>query len=98
MRNERNALKAGLFMIISLALIIGVIIGIKGFGRLTEENEVRTVTFGLSDNIGGLRIGDDVRVGGLKVGVVKDLEFQEKPQDGSKPRITVWITIPTRIP
>jgi ABC-type transporter Mla subunit MlaD len=97
MNTERNALKAGLFIIFSIALIIFTIVGIKGVGRVTSPSEVRTARFKLADNVGGLRIGDDVRVGGLKVGVVKDLEFEPSGPDGA-PQITIWFTVPTRIP
>src|SRR5438477_579100 len=61
MATNRNAFLAGLFMLISIALIIMTIIGIKGAGRLTDPADVRTVRFALSDNVGGLRIGDDAK-------------------------------------
>src|SRR5437667_12229580 len=94
MATDRNAFLAGLFMLISIALIIMTIIGIKGAGRLTDPADVRTVRFALSDNVGGLRIGDDVRVGGLKVGVVKDVKYE--PSEG-KPCVVVWFTLPRRV-
>lgn len=97
--NDRNAFKAGLFMVISLVLILGVIIGIKGFGRLIERQQVRTARFTLADDIGGLRVGDDVRVGGLKVGIVKSLgiERQTDPGVAQQPHILVRFDIPERI-
>jgi ABC-type transporter Mla subunit MlaD len=98
MTSERNALKAGMFMIVSVALIIGVIVAIKGVGRLTESSELRSASFTLADNIGGLRVGDDVRVGGLKVGVVKELNFEPSGGPSGSPRIVVWFTVPTRVP
>src|SRR2546423_14391728 len=87
MPKDRNAFLAGLFMLVSIALIIATVIGIKGAGRLTDPTDVRTVRFALGDNIGGLRVGDDVRVGGLKVGVVKDVKFE--PSQGH-PAVIVW--------
>jgi ABC-type transporter Mla subunit MlaD len=98
MAKQRNALKAGIFMMLSIALIIFTIVGIKGVGRVTDPTLIRIARFKLSDNIGGLRIGDDVRVGGLKVGVVKDLEFHDAAGSGGEPQIAVWFTIPARIP
>src|SRR5437667_7593132 len=92
---QRNALKAGLFMIISIALILFVVVSIKGVGRLTDPTDIRTVRFKLTDNIGGLRVGDDVRVGGMKVGVVKDIDL-EHAADGNE-SILVWFTLPRRI-
>jgi len=97
MSKERNALKAGVFMLASVALIIATIIGIKGVGRVTSPTEERTVRFALSDNVGGLHVGDDVRVGGLKVGIVKNLEFKADGADG-KPEIDIWFTVPTDVP
>jgi ABC-type transporter Mla subunit MlaD len=98
MTSERNALKAGIFMIVSVALIIAVVVTIKGVGRLTESSVLRSASFTLTDNIGGLRVGDDVRVGGLKVGVVKELNFESSGGPSGAPRIVVWFTVPTRVP
>ena len=94
MNNDRNAFKAGLFIVISIALIIFVIVGIKGIARLVEPNQTRIATFKLTDDVGGLRIGDDVRVGGLKVGVVRELELQ---QGGYNSVILVSFQLPRRI-
>ena len=48
MSNDRNSLKAGLFMIVSVGLILFVIVGIKGVGRLTDPADMRTVRFKLN--------------------------------------------------
>lgn len=73
MNKNRNALLAGFFMICSIALIVAVVIGVRGF---TMENKVtRTASFKLTDNISGLRMGDDVRIGGHRVGAVKDIRL-----------------------
>jgi ABC-type transporter Mla subunit MlaD len=94
MAKERNAFKAGLFIVVSIALIIGVIVAIKGIGRLLEPEQVRTVTFTLADDVGGLRVGDDVRVGGLKVGIVRWLQIDAEHQP---PRIVVSFNMPRRL-
>jgi phospholipid/cholesterol/gamma-HCH transport system substrate-binding protein len=96
---DRNAFKAGLFIVISVVLIIGVIIAIKGFGRLIEAQQVRTATFTLADDIGGLRVGDDVRVGGLKVGIVRSLRIERQTEagQGQQPKILVTFDLPERI-
>jgi phospholipid/cholesterol/gamma-HCH transport system substrate-binding protein len=93
MKNERNALKAGLFMVISLVLIIAVIVGIKGLGRLTDPLQYGTVSFKLADDIGGLRIGDDVRIGGAKVGAVRSIDVQP---DKEQPSVLVRFSMPKR--
>jgi ABC-type transporter Mla subunit MlaD len=96
---DRNAFKAGLFIVVSLVLILGVIVSIKGLGRLVEPQQVRTATFSLADDIGGLRVGDDVRVGGLKVGIVKSLSIERQTEAGAgqQPKILVTFDLPERI-
>jgi len=94
MKSERNDLKAGIFILVSLMLIVAVIIGIKGIGRILEPSQDATVVFNLSDDIGGLRAGGDVRIGGFKVGVVRRIELVESP--GEPPRIVVRCAVPVR--
>src|SRR5687767_509690 len=97
MAKERNALRAGIFIVFSVILIIGIVVGIKGIGRLLEPNQTRRVTFDLKDDVGGLRIGDDVRVGGYKVGVVRDIDvIQPEGATGEPPRVLVKFTLPER--
>ena len=95
--HDRNAFKAGLFIIISIVLIIAVIVAIKGAGQFIEPDQIRTATFTLADDVGGLRRGDDVRVGGLKVGIIRSINV-ETPDDGkTEPRVVVSFNIPKRI-
>jgi ABC-type transporter Mla subunit MlaD len=75
-QHDRNAFKAGLFIIISIFLIVALILGIKGVSRFVVPSQDRTVRFALSDDIGGLSPGDDVRIGGAKVGVVRSIDIQ----------------------
>jgi len=95
MAKERNAFKAGLFIVVSIALTIAVIVAIRGIGTLLEPDQVRTVTFTLADDIGGLRVGDDVRVGGLKVGIVRSLKIDTEARP---PRIIATFNMPKRLP
>src|SRR5688572_20282148 len=96
MNNERNAFKAGLFIMISIVLIIAVIVAIKGAGQFIEPDQVRSVQFALNDDVGGLRIGDDVRVGGLKVGIIRSIDIEE-PQPDRDARVLVSFNIPRRL-
>ena len=99
MAKERNALRAGIFIVVSVMLIIGIVVAIKGFGRLLEPNQTRRVSFDLNDDVGGLRIGDDVRVGGYKVGVVRDIDVvQPQGATGEPPRVLVTFVLPKRFP
>ena len=86
MKSDRNATKAGFFIVISAALIVVVVLAIKGGGHLTDPQQTRTARFKLSDDLGGLRAGDDVRVGGYKVGAVTSIE----PADLDRPTLTCW--------
>ena len=75
MNKERNALKAGIFIVVSIALILGVIFSIRGIEELTRTTRRLTVMFDLSDDISGLRIGDEVRIGGYTVGRIEDIDL-----------------------
>ena len=89
---DRNAFKAGLFIIASTVLVIVVIIAVKGTAQFTDRRVTHHVTFGLGDDLSGLRVGDDVRVGGYKAGTVTEI----KPMgfDGADPRLVVAFTLP----
>lgn len=94
MNNERNALKAGIFMVVSMALVIAIIVGIKGVERFLEPSQELTVKFDLDDDIGGLGVGDEVRIGGYKVGVVRDIDLNVAT-DGNA-AIDIRFTMPKR--
>lgn len=93
MTKERNAFKAGLFIIISIAMIIGIIVGIEGFDNILQPSQTRLVTFKLTDNLGGLGEGDEVRVGGVRVGKIKTIEAVTG-DDGKEPTLMVKISVP----
>src|SRR3954470_1279336 len=95
MPKNRSALRAGILMLGSLALIIAVIIGIKGLSWLSEHTKTYFVAFDLKTNIGGLRVGDEVRVGGFKVGEVKRILLQ---QDADPKHPPYYILISFSVP
>ena len=97
MANDRNAFKAGLFILITIVLIIAVIVGIKGIGHLLEPDQIRVADFKLADDVGGLRIGDDVRIGGMKVGIVRSVRIEQEGADGNISRVRVTFNIPRRL-
>ena len=98
MSKDRNALRAGLFIVISIALIIAIIIAIQGFDRIVEPMQQRKVSFSLKDDVGGLRVGDDVRIGGFKVGVVRRIDVMGTGENDTVApgRIEVSFTIPRK--
>src|SRR5581483_5724095 len=71
MKKERNDLKAGIFIILAFLAALAVIVRIRD-ARLGAV-QTREVAFKLSDDLGGLRVGDDVRLGGFKIGTVEDV-------------------------
>jgi ABC-type transporter Mla subunit MlaD len=96
MRTDRNALKSGVFIIVTICLIIAIIIGIQGAASFGVAKQVRAVSFALADDIGGLQAGDDVRVGGYKVGAVRSISVVGADSETAKqpPRLRVVFTFP----
>jgi phospholipid/cholesterol/gamma-HCH transport system substrate-binding protein len=90
MAKNRNAVRAGIFMLLSVAGGIAIVIAIIGGAQFLMPYHTCHVGFALTDNVGGLRKGDDVRLGGFKVGTVTDIRF-----DKSTSRILVDFSIPT---
>jgi ABC-type transporter Mla subunit MlaD len=93
MTKERNALKAGLFIVVATVLVVIVVIAVKGGVRFAEGRTTYTASFRLTDDIGGLGIGDDVRVGGWKVGTVQSIDAVDLDKDA---RLLVSFTLPSR--
>ncbi len=95
MTNEKNALKAGLFIVLCILLGVGILIGIRGTGQLFNPMRDITVAFDLGENLGGLKVGDQVRVNGVQQGRVKDIRFVEPDKDAVASRFEVDFTLPT---
>jgi len=93
MAKQRNALRAGIFMILSLGLIVFVIVAISGAARFTQSFHTYSVAFSLQDDLGGLRPGDDVRIGGVKVGSIRDIRI-----DRDRSAVVVLIDVPAKFP
>ena len=74
MKKDRNAFKAGLFILVTIVLIVVIVVSIKGAGRFVEPQQKRIALFPMDADIGGMRVGDEVRLGGLKVGTIESIE------------------------
>jgi len=97
MPKNRSALRAGLLMIGSVALIIAIIVGIKGLAWIRDRTVTHLVAFDLKTNIGGLRVGDEVRVGGFKVGDVRKITLVRDTDPARDPYfILVAFSIPEK--
>lgn len=104
MTKKINPLLAGTFILICIAAGAGVIIGIRGLEYFTSPVDTRYIAFGLKDDLGGLAVGDPVRIGGYKVGQVDKIELVN-PDDprveksGGKPTtpiLLVSISVPKK--
>jgi len=95
---HRSDLRSGLFIVISFGLMVGIIVGIKGLATLFEPGQTRRITFSLVDNLAGLRVGDEVRVGGFKVGTIKDIDVTNARSSDPKnpPQIVVTFMMPKK--
>lgn len=94
MAQERNALKAGTFILFTIALIVTGIVLIAGPDWFTPKR-LYQAKFPLNVDLAGLRAGDDVRLGGSKLGSVVDIEVVT-PEAG-EPYTIVKFNMPTRI-
>jgi ABC-type transporter Mla subunit MlaD len=94
---DRSATKAGLFIIASVVLLLAIIVSIKGVSTIFTPVVERHVRFSLTDDIGGLRLGDDVRLGGFKIGAIRAIEVNGT-EDGQQPIILITFTSPEKYP
>jgi ABC-type transporter Mla subunit MlaD len=95
MNKDRNALKAGTFIVVAVILAGAVVVAIKDFGHFAEPTRVQAVKFKLGDDLGGLRVGDDARVGGFNVGSVVAVEPVDL-ESGREPALIVKFSLPRR--
>ena len=90
MANDRNAFKAGLFILTAIALGVTIFVMIRGAGAFFRPTRTLTAAFMLDENLGGLKVGDTVRVGGYDQGRVTAITFME----GEKQHFQVRFTLP----
>src|SRR5688500_6643037 len=95
MNKDRNALKAGTFIVVAVILSAAVVVAIKDFRRFGEASAVRAVRFKLADELGGLRVGDEVRVGGFKVGSILTVD-PVNVDDGQEAALVVTFSLPKK--
>ncbi|HWE03660.1 MAG TPA: MlaD family protein [Tepidisphaeraceae bacterium] len=91
MTRDRNALKAGLFIVVGFVAAVATVLLIRGEGAGPTRS--LDVSFKMSDDLGGLTAGDDVRAGGVKIGVVQGIRL--KDLDTALPTVVVTFSIPT---
>lgn len=69
--NDRAALKAGLFILLMLALAVGMVIAIAGTGSLFKDVKRYVVEFEAGENIANLKSDAQVRILGVPTGRVE---------------------------
>ena len=95
MPTDRNALKAGSFIVVSIVFAAGLLVALQGLRGWFEPTRTVTAVFDLNENLGGLKPGDPVRVGGVDQGRVNAIRFIAG--DGQRvPHMEVQFTLPTK--
>jgi ABC-type transporter Mla subunit MlaD len=92
-RKHRDAFRAGIFMLLSVILIFVLLAAIKGISGLFEPTQIYSVRFSLTDDLGGLATGDNIRLGGFSVGSVRSISLVTN--DGN-PYILVRFSMPAK--
>ncbi len=92
-KKQRDAFRAGVFMLLSIMLILVLIVAIKGFARVFEPVQVRAARFSLRDDLGGLQVGDNLRVAGFTVGEIQSIHLITNVK---KPFVQVTFTMPKK--
>ena len=92
-KKQRDAFRAGVFMLLSIMLILVMIVAIKGFARVFEPVQVRAARFSLRDDLGGLQVGDNLRVAGFTVGEIQSISLITNVK---KPFVRVTFTMPKK--
>ncbi len=82
-----NAVRAGAFLITAVVAALVVIMTLSKSAVFTSKTNY-VVRFGMDDGVAGLEVGSEVRVSGLKVGRVTEIE-----QDFGNDRINVHIQV-----
>jgi len=78
-KDTTKKLFAGIFFVLSIALLVGVIFVMGVEKGLTEPKFELTVLF---NKVGGLTMGAPVRLSGVTVGTVSDIDFIEQEVNG----------------
>lgn len=90
MRNQRVLnFRVGLFVLITLSLFVLIVFFLSGEQRFFEKSYTLTTSF---TNTAGLIKGAAVRLSGVRIGEVTDIEFSPKPVGDKIITVTMRIT------
>lgn len=92
MAGQGNALRAGVFIVAAAVVSLALVIVVSGPERFAAKTEYVAV-FRVEDDLQGVRAGDEVRLGGLRVGTVKrvDVDVEKDPAE-----VRVTFAIPAK--
>lgn len=100
-REQSNAVRAGLFVVVSVLLAVFIIVVLSGVREKLKPATAYTVRFDLAVGAQGLSEGSEVRVGGQKVGQVSSVRFTapgaEDGSDAMPTSVDVRIRIPRKL-
>ena len=74
MSQERNNVRAGLFVLLGACLLVAVVLVLADFDRLFRPTQSVTARFHLSDGLQGLKVGAPVTIGDVPAGTVTAVE------------------------
>lgn len=75
--SHRRSVFVGLFVIVAIAILAG---GVLTVGNLNDSFTRRLTVSAVFEQVGGLKQGDNIWFSGLKVGIVKELDFHGASQ------------------
>lgn len=76
-------------------IALAIVVAVTGRGAFESRNTY-TAVFSLADDVQGIKPGDDVRLGGIRVGSVREVEVIDDVPEGKTPRVEVKIRVPAR--
>lgn len=88
--NDRAAFKAGAFILLMLALALGMVVAIAGTGSLFKDVSHYVVEFEAGENVANLRPDAQVRVLGVPTGRVDDVDAVAT-EDGAVVRVAIHL-------
>ena len=99
MNNDRENIKAGLFVLTGVFLAIFIVFALSDIGRLFESRQNIKVYYSLSNGLHGLKVGAPITLGDQLIGQVTSIENITEETEPNRPRIignVVTASIPRR--
>lgn len=93
-KSNHNQFKAGLFIVGSFSVAAAIFFGITGSSLLSGPTHDYTALFDLHEDVSGLTLGSEVRIGGFKVGTVQKVDIVV--DDKGLPHTLVTFRTPAR--